>query len=55
MRVKPKRQAGQIYERTFGKWGAAGFGWPTVTDLRNNASALASPSLIARNRNERRE
>ena len=54
MRVKPKRQAGQIYERTFWKWGAGGCGWPTATDLRNSASALeASPSLIARSRNKR--
>jgi hypothetical protein len=53
MRVKPKRQAGQIYERTFWKWGGVGCGWLAATDLRNSASALASPSLIARSRNKR--
>jgi hypothetical protein len=47
---KPKRRAGQIYERTFWKWDAGGCGSPTATGLRNSASALASPSLIARSR-----
>jgi len=38
--VKPKRQAGPIYERTFWKWGGVGCGSPTATDLHNSASSL---------------
>jgi hypothetical protein len=38
--VKPKRQAGPIYERTFWKWGGVVCGSPTATDLHNSASSL---------------
>jgi len=52
--VKPKRQAGPIYERTFWKWGGVGCGSPTATDLQNKYIPRRSAAKLLTNDEARR-